>query len=86
MNKLKWWFLLYGGFFTLLGVVNVYSVPIDPAYFASNFSSLLIGIKAVECHAKERSDEASLAGHKSRQAWVETPRFARGDTYLLETN
>jgi hypothetical protein len=34
---------------------------------------------------------ASLAGRKSRQAWVETvrsanARFARGDTYLLETN
>jgi hypothetical protein len=38
------------------------------------FSSRLIEIKEVECHAEERSDEASLAGRKSRQAWVETPR------------
>jgi hypothetical protein len=38
MQRLKWWFLLYGAFFTLLGAVNVYSVLIDPAYFASNFS------------------------------------------------
>jgi hypothetical protein len=34
---------------------------------------------------------ASLAGRQSRQAWVETvrsanARFARGDTYLLETD
>jgi hypothetical protein len=53
---------------------------------------LLIEIKEVECHAEERSDDAaSLAGRKSRQAWVDTvrsanARFARGDTYLLETN
>jgi hypothetical protein len=53
--------------------------------------TLIIEIQEVECHAEERSDEASLAGRKSRQAWVETvrsanARFARGDTYLLETN
>jgi hypothetical protein len=46
MNKLKWWFLLYGGFFTLLGVVNVYSVLIDPAYFASNFSFDSVALQA----------------------------------------
>ncbi len=38
MKKLKWWFLLYGAFFTLLGVVNLYGVLVDPAFFASNFT------------------------------------------------
>jgi hypothetical protein len=45
--------------------------------------SLSIEIQEVQCHAEERSDEASLVGRKSRQAWVETvrsanARFARG--------
>ena len=36
MKKLKWWFLLYGAFFTLLGVINMYGVLVDHTYFASN--------------------------------------------------
>jgi hypothetical protein len=36
MKRLKWWFLLVGAFYALLGVINMYAVLVDPAYFSSN--------------------------------------------------
>jgi hypothetical protein len=35
MKQLTWWFRFMGVFYTLLGVINLYSVLVDPAYFES---------------------------------------------------
>ncbi|MEK7325483.1 MAG: BphX family protein [Chloroflexota bacterium] len=36
MNRLKWWFRIVGGFYTLLGVINLYAVLSgDPSWFRS---------------------------------------------------
>ncbi|MBI5876149.1 MAG: BphX family protein [Chloroflexi bacterium] len=34
MNRLKWWFRLYGAFYLLLGAMNMYGTFVDPSFFA----------------------------------------------------
>lgn len=36
MKKLTWWFRIVGGFYLLLGVMNLYGTFVDPALFAGN--------------------------------------------------
>ena len=36
MKKLTWWFRIVGGFYLLLGVMNMYGTFVDPALFAGN--------------------------------------------------
>jgi len=35
MKKLKWWFLIVGGFYFLLSLANLYGIFVDHAFFAS---------------------------------------------------
>lgn len=34
MNKLKWWFRIYGAFYLLLAVMNMYGTFVDSSFFA----------------------------------------------------
>lgn len=34
MSKLKWWFRIVGGFYLLLGVMNMYGTFVDSSFFA----------------------------------------------------
>ncbi|MCU0504031.1 MAG: BphX family protein [Anaerolineae bacterium] len=36
MKKLKWWFIIVGAFYLLLGIMNMYGILVDPALFAGN--------------------------------------------------
>lgn len=36
MKKLKWWFILVGVFYLLLGIMNMYATFVDSAIFAAN--------------------------------------------------
>lgn len=36
MNKLKWWFLVVGAFYLLLGIANLFGTFVNPAFYAGN--------------------------------------------------
>ncbi len=36
MKKLTWWFRIVGAFYLLLGIMNMYGMFINPAFFAGN--------------------------------------------------
>ena len=36
MKKITWWFRIVGGFYLLLGIMNMYGTFIDPGFFGSN--------------------------------------------------
>jgi hypothetical protein len=36
VKKLKWWFIIVGAFYTLLGLMNMYGMFVNPAFFAGS--------------------------------------------------
>ncbi len=36
MKKLKWWFIIVGAFYLLLGLMNLYGMFVNHAFFANN--------------------------------------------------
>lgn len=36
MKKLKWWLIIVGAFYSLLGMANLYGTFINPAFYAGN--------------------------------------------------
>lgn len=36
MKRLKWWFIVVGAFYFLLGIANMFGTFVNPSFFASN--------------------------------------------------
>lgn len=99
MNRLKWWFILVGAFYTLLGISNVYGL-VEPKFigstlpFAADASAVRAFVDGWSAFALELVAIGTFALWASRDAarsvsvvwlivWLQVFHGIIGDLYLI---